>query len=457
MFARCRCLLEVICFGAIAALANTGSGQTIYNVFNMPAGDTSLQFVNVGDPGNTADTATMNGQLNINNSPDNSTGYGGVSYSYAMGTYDVTVGQYVQFLNAVAKSDPYGLYYIGMLTGAGQTLGGYPVACGIKQSGTSGNYTYSIASTADGFPTFAANLPLNWDSWGSAARFINWLENGQPIGAEGPGTTETGTYALNGGTSTAALFAVPTPTPGTVKYWIPTENEWYKAAYYKGGGLASGYWSFPTQSNSGPSNTLSTTGTNNANWNSSGLASPNNWPLTPVGYYAGSPSHYGTFDQGGDLYNFTETKVTQTSDTTGEGLLVYVMRGGSFHPTGTQEMQSNWRYGAGPGIVTHGRTFRVAMTFSTAQWSGLGDGNWSSMTNWSGDACRRFCGGTLRPVRRAERRQRREQQRLHRQHRVQRHHLHLRGPLLQPARQRHQLGRASSRIRAATAKPSASA
>ena len=49
-------------------------------------------------------------------------------------------------------------------------------------------------------------------------------------------------------------------------YFIPSENEWYKAAYYKGGGTNAGYWTYPTQSNTAPSNVLSATGTNNANY-----------------------------------------------------------------------------------------------------------------------------------------------------------------------------------------------
>ncbi len=62
------------------------------NVFNMGGtqsadgswnGLASLQFVTVGDPGNVADT----------------TGYGSVGNVYQMGKYDVTVGQYCQFLN----------------------------------------------------------------------------------------------------------------------------------------------------------------------------------------------------------------------------------------------------------------------------------------------------------------------------------------------------------------------
>jgi hypothetical protein len=87
---------------AAALLASAVTAQA--DVFNMGGtisggtwtGLASLQFVTVGDPGNVADPAT--GNL-----------YGSDPYTYQMGTYDVTVGQYCQFLNAVATTtDPYG-------------------------------------------------------------------------------------------------------------------------------------------------------------------------------------------------------------------------------------------------------------------------------------------------------------------------------------------------------------
>jgi len=39
-----------------------------------------------------------------------------VAYNYHIGKYDVTVGQYTAFLNAVAATDKYGLYIPQMAT-----------------------------------------------------------------------------------------------------------------------------------------------------------------------------------------------------------------------------------------------------------------------------------------------------------------------------------------------------
>jgi hypothetical protein len=81
---------KVLMAGVVAIMVlAAGVGQAQADVFDMPSGQTSLLFVPVGDPGNAADT----------------TGYGSVGYPYQMGKYDVTVGQYCGFLNAVAKTD----------------------------------------------------------------------------------------------------------------------------------------------------------------------------------------------------------------------------------------------------------------------------------------------------------------------------------------------------------------
>jgi formylglycine-generating enzyme len=230
-------------------------------------------------------------------------GQGGVGYTYQMGKYDVTAGQYCEFLNAVAKTDTYGLYNTWMAD-----LRNY--GCNIQRNGSSGNYSYTV-------PADWANRPVNDVSWGSAVRFANWLSNGQPTGAQNASTTENGSYALNGATDTASLMAVSRKT--SPKWVIPTEGEWYKAAAYdpnKPGGA--GFWAYATRSNSVPSNVLDPSGTNNANYyddlglGTQGYTIGTPYYRTEVGAFANSPSAYGTYDQGGNVYQWDEGKYAGT-------------------------------------------------------------------------------------------------------------------------------------------------
>ena len=262
-------LLAVMAFTLL--IISPASGD----VFNMPSGQTCLQFVSVGDAGNVADSTT---------------GLGAVGYPYSIGEYDVTAAQYTAFLNAVATTnDPYGLYSLSMSGSAD---------CDIQRSGTSGSYSYSVASQW-------ANRPVNFASFGNAARLCNWLQNGQPTGGtEGNGTTETGSYTLNGATSNAALLAVTRTSTAT--YCLPTENEWYKAAYYKGGGTNAGYWLYPTQSNTAPS-AVAPPGLGEPSGSANYLSVLGSNHLTDVGAYVNSPGPYGTFDQGGEVYQWTDS------------------------------------------------------------------------------------------------------------------------------------------------------
>jgi hypothetical protein len=200
-----------------------------------------------------------------------------------------------------ATADPYGLYSSNT-----EAFAGALTNIGITQSYTKkSGYTYSFSDSAD---AQAGNCPMFDVTWGDAARFCNWLANGQPTGAEGPGTTETGSYTLGGATSSAALLAV-TRNPGAT-YFIPSENEWYKAAYYNP--TKGTYWAYPTQSNAAPSNVLSATGTNNANYFNGGDTDPTNL-LTPVGAFAASPGPYGTYDMGGDVFEWNEAVIGGSS------------------------------------------------------------------------------------------------------------------------------------------------
>jgi formylglycine-generating enzyme required for sulfatase activity len=306
----------------------------------------TIVTVPVGDPGNAPDTQVMF---------DGTTGYGAVSYAYNIGKYDVTVGQYTTFLNAVAKTDTYGLYNTSM--GSGDPTYG----CGISQTGSPGSYIYA--------PTKNPNFPVNYVSFWDACRFTNWLQNGQPTGAEGVGTTETGAYDLtvpNGITNN-------TITRSTGATWaVASENEWYKAAYYdpnKNGVGQAGYWAYPTKSDSVPSNVLSATGTNNTNYydyygtGNGGYTDPVNY-LTAVGAFAASPSAYGTFDQGGDVFQWNDTSISGSD----RGL-----RGGSFGDFDGY-LQSGYRYNLIPTNEYLDIGFRVSQVPEPASLGILGFG-----------------------------------------------------------------------------------
>jgi formylglycine-generating enzyme len=263
------------------------AGVARADVFNMPEGLTSLEMVTVGNPGN-------------DNDPE--TGYGRVDYSYQIGKYEITAGQYTAFLNAVAKTDTYGLYNpdmgdVSSSIGYGPDISKH--GCNIKREGISGDYVYSVAADW-------ANRPVNWVSWGDAVRFANWLSNGQPIGNQDLSTTEDGSYYLNGAITREALMAVMRKSEAT--WVIPSDNEWYKAAYYdpnKTGGP--GYWDYPTGTDDVPSNALINPDPgNNANFYIGYYTIERPYWRTEVGEFENTESHYGTFDQCGNVLEWDE-------------------------------------------------------------------------------------------------------------------------------------------------------
>ena len=100
------------------------------------------------------------------------------------------------------------------------------------------------------------------------------------------------------------------------QYWIPSENEWYKAAYYDpslNGGIG-GYYQYATRSNTAPgASWANRTFANQANtWTGASFTGSLNC-LTPVGSFTNSASAYGTFDQGGDVQQWNDATYSISS------------------------------------------------------------------------------------------------------------------------------------------------
>ena len=265
-----------------------------------------IDTVSVGNVGNAANTSLAGP-------------FGAVAYEYGIGVTEVTNTQYAIFLNAIAAVDPHGLYNPNMeASGRG----------GIIRSGVEGEYSYTIKENF-------ADKPVNFASWIDAARFCNWLHNGQPAGPPDASTTEDGAYDMS----------IPDPgfnavrAPGAI-WFLPTQDEWYKAAYHDvvnvgADGLATpDYWLYPTMSDVDPTSStalangaVANPGPNVVNyghsqqthsWNGEG----NN--VSPVaGCGPSSASFYGTFDQAGNVWEWTEDTF---SDPSGDKR---VIRGGS--------------------------------------------------------------------------------------------------------------------------------
>ncbi|MBX9578124.1 MAG: formylglycine-generating enzyme family protein [Chthoniobacterales bacterium] len=269
------------------------------SLFATPAEMNAINPVQVADAGNQGDPIAY--------------GWGSVSYEFWIGKNDVTVGEYAIFLNAVAQKDPLHLYDARMWSDRWQL---------IQRLGPDdqGNFHYQARAAA-------SRYPIIFISYKNAQRYCNWLENGKPSGTEIAGITETGTYDLTSSTATIAV------AEKTATFRLPTNNEYHKVTYYKGGSLNAGFYKYPTQTDTLPtSHSMDLNGTHNVNvglrsQGTNGLNFLQNVGNTihlasfPNTTYDGCNPHsagfYGTHDNGSNVAQWTST-----TDGSGSFLLV---------------------------------------------------------------------------------------------------------------------------------------
>jgi len=234
-----------------AEMISFGSGS---NAFNM-------DFTTIGSPGNVADTT------------GNPNPAGAVSYTYQMGTYEVSEDMITKF-----------------------------------------NASQSLQITKD---TRGVNMPATNVSWNEGARFVNWLNTSTGGVAAYKFTTNgvNDNIALwspsDAGYNPANLFRNSLAT-----YVLPSSDEWYKAAYYDPS--SSTYFDFPNGSNTAPTAVSSGTAANTAVYLQAGPAD-----IT----LAGGLSPFGIMGLGGNVWEWQETELDLNNDSV---LSRRVIRGGPF-------------------------------------------------------------------------------------------------------------------------------
>ena len=234
-----RCHFSLILLAMILACgvvhADTfGSGD---NVFEIP-------FVTIGEAGNAPDTT---GDPNP---------AGSVAYEYRIGKYEIPE-------EAIRKAN------------AASALDGNPLGLTLDERGP--------------------QKPATRISWFEAAQFVNWLneEKGQTPAYKFDGA---GVFQL--WAPTDAGYNAANPFRNTqAHYFLPSADEWYKAAFYDP--VTGGYWDFPNGSNDAPLPTASGFDPNTAVFG--GQVGPADVKL------AGGEGLFGTVAQAGNVWEWDET------------------------------------------------------------------------------------------------------------------------------------------------------
>lgn len=251
------------------------------DTFGSGANQFDIEFVNIGNPGNTADMTGDPGPA------------GSVDYAYRMGKFEIS-------RDMITKANNEG--------GLGITMA--------DMSSFGGNGT---------------DRPATGVSWFEAAMFVNWLNDQK--GASHAYKFNGSTFELWQSGDTGYNPANPFRNSQTF-YFLPSADEWYKAAYYDPN--AGVYYDYPTGSDTAPTAVASGTAADTAVYGQSFSQGPADITL------AGGLSPYGTMGQGGNVWEWEETEFDLVNDSSSSARGV---RGGGWSGSSSILLSSNRNIG----------------------------------------------------------------------------------------------------------------
>lgn len=280
-------------------LATVHAATVHTETFGSGANAFTMDFATIGNAGNA----------------DDDTGYGGVAYTYQMGVNEVSRDMITKY----------------------NALGGGPTLTMSDMNSYGGN---------------GVNRPATGVSWNEAARFVNWLNTSEGYSAAYKFTTGGFNDNIALWTGSDAGFDAANPfRNANAHYYLPSEDEWYKAAYYdpnKSGGA--GYWDYATGSDTAPTAVVSGTTSGTAVYAQVTTTGPADIAN------AGGLSAYGTMAQNGNVWEWGESGSTAPNDSAGESRVV---RSGNWLNT-SDALASSGRSGVSPTLENLGVGFRVA-------------------------------------------------------------------------------------------------
>jgi hypothetical protein len=232
-----------------AAFAFNTPPSALADTFGSGANTFTLDFVNIGNTSNAADT----------------TGYGAVPYEYRVSLYEISK-------NDILKATASGLSNV--------------------EAGWTGD------------------RPAGSISWLESAAFANWLNTSTGKQAAYDLTWDGAAWSMNLWSSADAwqLGGENLYRHKDAYYFLPSENEWYKAAFLNSSG--SNYFNYATGSNAAPTPVTSGTTSGTAIYGQPGAQGP--WPAEV--FNAGGLSPYGTMAQGGNVWEFMESAFDGVND-----------------------------------------------------------------------------------------------------------------------------------------------